>query len=212
VLGRDDGPVVSGSRSPTLRPSDDISAHGYDDRVTAPRPRAAVPLLPILAIGLTLLAAACGAAATGSSRPSAGARSSNDAASPALTPVPGAPSPALGPTVGPPKTTDTEFGKIFDALPPSFPTLPGQEPADTTAGPTSGSFVANTTVAAASAAIRAALVGQGWSVDVGSPLEDGSVVLEASGQKAGCKTEVRFTPLSGTVIMSVLYGASCPFG
>ena len=101
---------------------------------------------------------------------------------------------------------------IFDSLPPHFPKLPGQEPGGTTTGPTSGSFVANTTVGAAVGAIRAALTAAGWSVDVGSPLEDGSVVLEANHAPAGCRTEVRFTPLSGTVSMSVLYGASCPFG
>ena len=35
----------------------------------------------------------------------------------------------------------------------------------------------------------------GWTVDVGSPLEDGSVVLEAQGPPDGCRAEVRFTPL-----------------
>ena len=126
--------------------------------------------------------------------------------------MPGAPSgPVLGPTVGPPSTTDTEFGPIFDALPSSFPTLPGQEPGQVGSGPTSGTFVANTTVADASRVIGAALTGAGWTVDVGSPLEDGSVVLEATHAPAGCRSEVRFAPLSGTVIMSVLYGASCPF-
>jgi hypothetical protein len=104
------------------------------------------------------------------------------------------------------------FGVIFDALPAAFPKLAGQEPAETGDGATSGSFAVNLSPADASAAIEAALTAQGWSVDVGSPLEDGSVVLEATHAPAGCKTEVRFTPLSGTVIMSVLYGASCPFG
>ena len=63
-------------------------------------------------------------------------------AAPSLTPVPGGPAdPAVRATVGPPTTTDiNEFGTIFDALPPSFPKLPGQEPAETGAGPTSGSF------------------------------------------------------------------------
>ncbi len=174
--------------------------------MTALRRLAADPLVPILAIALALLALGCGTTTPATQRPSV-------APSPALTFVPGgAASPVVGATVGPPTTTDTEFGRIFDSLPASFPTLPGQEPANSGAGSTSGSFAVNTTVAAAAAAIRAALVAQAWTVDIGSPLEDGSVVLEATHAPKGCNSEVRFTPLSGTVIMSVLYGASCPFG
>jgi hypothetical protein len=129
-----------------------------------------------------------------------------------LTAVPGGPaSPVIGATVGPPSTTKTEFGTIYDALPPSWPKLPGQEPAETGGGPTSGSFAVNTSAAAASHALQAALIAAGWTADIGSPLEDGSVVLEAA-RSGGCKAEVRFTPRSGTVLMSVLYGSSCPFG
>jgi hypothetical protein len=117
----------------------------------------------------------------------------------------------VGATIAPPTTTDTEFGKIYDALPPSFPKLLGQEPAETGSGPTSGSFVANMSVADARKIIEVSLIAQGWTVQVGSPLEDGTVVLEAEEGTVGCKTEVRFTPASGTVMMSVLYGAACPF-
>jgi len=177
--------------------------------VTDPRRRPAVPLLPTLAIGLALLAAACGSSATVTPKPSASARPSS-APSPRLTAVPGGRS-SPGAATGLPTTTETEFGTIRDALPGSFPKLPGQEPADAGAGPTSGSFAVNMSAAAASQTIAMALKAQAWTVDVGSPLEDGTVVLEATHAPAGCKTEVRFTPLSGTVIMSVLYGASCPF-
>jgi hypothetical protein len=206
VLGRGDGPIDSRDASVT----DEPAAARYDDPVIDPRRRAAVPLLSILAIGLAFMVVACG---PGVAVPGPSASRNASAPAPRLTAVPGGPaSPVVGATVGPPTTTDTEFGTIDDALPPSFPRLPGQEPAETSSGPTSGSFVANTTVAAATAVIRTGLTAQGWTVDVGSPLEDGSVVLEARGTKAGCKAEVRFTPLSGTVTMSVLYGASCPFG
>jgi hypothetical protein len=130
-----------------------------------------------------------------------------------LTAVPGGnASTAAGPSVQLPTTTDTEFGTIFDALPPSFPKLPGQEPGETGSGPTSGSYAVNLSATDARTRIAAALTAAGWAVDVGSPLEDGTTVLEATHAPAGCRTEVRFTPLSGTVIMSVLYGASCPFG
>jgi hypothetical protein len=125
--------------------------------------------------------------------------------------VPGGPSgrPA-GTSVHPPSTTSTDFGQIFDSLPASFPKLPGQEPAETGEGPTSGSFAVNMDPGAASRAMQTALIAAGWTADVGSPLEDGTVVLEAA-RSSGCKAEIRFTPRSGTVIMSVLYGAACPF-
>jgi hypothetical protein len=133
-------------------------------------------------------------------------------ASPNLTAVPGGPASAvLGPSIGPPSTTQTAFGTIFDRLPASFPRLPGQEPADTGEGATSGSFAVNLDARAASQAMQTALIAGGWTADVGSPLEDGSVVLEAA-RSNGCKAEVRFTPRSGTVLMSVLYGSKCPFG
>lgn len=177
--------------------------------MTAPRRWAAPSLLPILLIALVLLGAACNPTAT--SLPSRSATTST-APEPSLTPVPGGPSsPAGSASAGLPTTTETDFGQIWDALPPSFPILPGQQPADPGAGPTSGSFVVNMDAPTASAAIRTALEARGWSVVVGSPLEDGTVVLEASGPREGCATEVRFTPMSGTVVMSVLYGAECPF-
>ena len=171
------------------------------------RRSAAVSFVPILASILAILVAGCGSAAS-TPKPVASPAGS----APVLTPVPGGmASPVVGASIAPPTTTDTEFGKIFDSLPPSFPRLPGQEPAATGAGPTSGSFAVNMSVADARKIIEVSLVSAGWTVTVGSPLEDGTVVLEARGATPGCKTEVRFTPVSGTVIMSVLYGASCPF-
>jgi hypothetical protein len=173
--------------------------------VIAPRRSAAGFVVPIVTIALTVFAAGCGPT------PSTQAPAGSLGSSTGLTPVPGGPaSPVVGATIGPPTTTETEFGTIFDALPPSFPKLLGQEPAETGAGPTSGSFAANMSVADARKIIEVSLVAQGWTVAVGSPLEDGTVVLEAKGT-VGCKTEVRFTPRSGTVMMSVLYGAACPF-
>ena len=170
------------------------------------RRSAAGSLLPIAAITISIVVAACGATSTTQSAGS----STRSASGPTAIPG-GAASQAVGPSLTPPTTTDTEFGKIYDALPPSFPKLLGQEPAETGSGPTSGSFVANMSVADARKIIEVSLIAQGWTVEVGSPLEDGTVVLEATEGKVGCKTEVRFTPRTGAVIMSVQYGASCPF-
>jgi hypothetical protein len=189
-----------------------VSPH-YDAVVTKPR-RLAAPLLPTLAAAVALLAVGCAGPSTLSPTaiPSE-ARSAGTAASqPEPTAVSGGSAGASPrPAASRPPTTDVAgFGRILDSLPPSFPRLPGQEPAETGEGPTSGSFAANVDVPSASASIRSALVAKGWTVDTGSPLEDGTVVLEASGP-AGCKAEIRFTPRSGSVIMSVLYGATCPY-
>ncbi|MBA2381192.1 MAG: hypothetical protein H0V73_03695 [Chloroflexi bacterium] len=175
------------------------------------RRRAAGPLVSFLAIGLAVLTAGCGSGAQASPRPSSSALAPSPLV-PSITAVPGGPSPVVGVSVGPPTTNVTGFGPIFDSLPASFPKLPGQEPATTGAGATSGSFAVNMTADDAALAMAAALTNQGWTADVSSALEDGTVVLDATAALPGCKAEVRFTPLSGTIIMSVLYGASCPFG
>ena len=178
--------------------------------MTAPRRPAPLPLVSITAAILAILSA-CGPAATP-------VPTATPSPAPSLTPVPGGPSgpaasPVLGPTAGPPTTTEVQgFGQIFDSLPPSFPKLLGATPAETGVGPTSGTFAADMgDAAAASRTMRDDLISRGWSVDVGSPLEDRTVVLEATHEPAGCKAQVRFTPASGSLIMSVLYGASCPF-
>jgi hypothetical protein len=206
VLGRDGGLPVSARIAPAV----------YDGPVTTLRRLAADPLVPILVLTLAVVAIGCaGPAATPSvatARPVPSPSAVASTSAPSLTPVPGGgATPVGGASIGPPGTTNvTGFGRILDALPPSFPKLPGQEAADTGAGPTSGSVVANLDVAAASATIQTALQASGWTVDAGSPVEDGSVVLEASGPNA-CKAEIRFTPQTGSVIMTVLYGATCPY-
>jgi hypothetical protein len=210
VLGHDEGLVVSA----------ESNGHGYDGPVTAQHRRAAAPLRPTerrrLAVPLTLaiftaLAVGCGGTTPASTvSPSLGQAS---AEAPSLTPVPGG-SNAASPAGSVSQTdTKTAIGRIWDSLPPSFPRLPGATPIETGSGPTSGTFAVGSNVADAVAAIKGGLTAQGLTVDAGSPLEDGSVVLVANGGvNPACRIEVRFTPLSGTTTMAVLYGASCPFG
>ena len=179
--------------------------------MTKPRRLAAPSLLLILAVATVLVIGCGGSPATlVTSRPSA-SRPAVASSRPALTPVPGGAGASTRPAASRPPTSDVAgFGRILDSLPPSFPKLAGQEPAETGEGPSSGSFTANVDVASAGASILAALRAKGWTVVAGSPLEDGSVVLEAIGTD-GCKAEIRLTPRSGSVIMSVLYGATCPY-
>jgi hypothetical protein len=164
--------------------------------------------VPILAIAL-VLAAACGPVGP-TPRSTAIAAPS---VAPSLTPVPGGSTGASSPSASVSQTdTQTEVGRIWDALPKSFPRIAGAVPIETGSGPTSGTFAVGTDLASAVAMIRAGLTGLGYNVDVGSPLEDGTVVLDAGGgDEPDCRIEVRFTPLSGTITMAVLYGAACPF-
>jgi hypothetical protein len=172
---------------------------------------AAHPPVPVLAIALALMVVACGPAAP---TPRPATSSTPSSVAPSLTPVPGGSTAAASPAASTSQSdTQTEVGRIWDSLPPSFPKIAGAVPIETGSGPTSGTFALGTTLAAAVASIRAGLTGLGYNVDVGSPLEDGTVVLDAGGgEDPECRIEVRFTPLSGTISMAVLYGAACPFG
>jgi hypothetical protein len=59
---------------------------------------------------------------------------------------------------------------------------------------------------------QAALVGVGFSaISMSGPREDGSWEIEAVGD-AGCALRVTVTPLGGSTIVTILYGADCPFG
>jgi hypothetical protein len=51
----------------------------------------------------------------------------------------------------------------------------------------------------------------GYSTDQSGPLEDGSFVLDSTGTASGCRAQTTLTPLSGTTLMTVLFGADCPF-
>jgi hypothetical protein len=184
--------------------------------VTAPQRRVAAPHRPpdprraaVLSV-LVLIASLAVACAGPTVSPSP---SPTTLPAPSLTPVPGGSSASAEPAPSVSQTnTDTEVGRIWDSLPPSFPRISGAVPIETGAGPTSGTFAVGSSVDDAVATIRAGLTGLGYNVDIGSPLEDGTVVLDAGGgEDPECRIEVRFTPLSGTITMAVLYGSACPF-
>ena len=151
---------------------------------------------------LVMVLAACGSTVS----PSSSARTSHPG--PSLTPVPGGAS--ATPAASRPGTTRTDFGRIWDALPAGFPKLPAATTVEPD-GPASGAFAVNGDASTLATSMRRALTVAGWTADTGSPLEDGTVVLEATGAAKGCKAEVRFTPRSGTVVATVLVAAACPF-
>jgi hypothetical protein len=203
VLGHGEGLVVPAQSR----------GRDYDGPVTVLRSRAAHPTVLVLAITLALLTVACSPAGGGSTQPPTGSLSASATLAPSLTAVPGGSAGAASPAASISQTdTDTAVGRIWDSLPPSFPRINGQVPAETGSGPTSGTFAVPGDIATAVAAVKAGLTGLGYNVDVGSPLEDGSIVLDAGGgADPDCRIEVRFTPLPGTTTMAVLYGAACPF-
>ena len=174
----------------------------YDDPVTALRRRVASVLLVAVAV------AGCGSTVKPSASPSASARPS--AAEPSLTPVPGG-NPTPEATL--PTTTETDFGPVWDALPATWPRFPGQSQSEVGTDASDRLIVHGRPIELAGQ-LDAALTKLGWTVDVGSPLEDGSVVLDASGAPVGCKAEARFAPNppdGDPVIIDVYYGAKCPF-
>jgi hypothetical protein len=169
--------------------------------VTALRRRVAPLLLVAVAV------AGCGSTVTPSAAPSASAGPSP--AEPSLTPIPGGkPTPAA--TL--PTTTQTEFGEIWDALPPSWPTLPGQSESEV-GSDASERLVVKGTPRDLAGQLRTALEAAGWHVDVGLPLEDGSVVVDATHAPNGCQVHAQFFGSAATDpdTLLVYYGAKCPF-
>jgi len=181
----------------------------YDGAVTGARRRAPDPHVPVLSILILAVVAACGSA-TPTRTPAL--PSSIPSVAPSLTPVPGGQSGPPSTASDLPTTTDVDgFGPIWDALPASFPRPAGTvaaelpEPASALFGLPLGD------PRSVSLSEGEALTTAGWSVNIGSPLEDGTVVIDATGPGDGCIARIRFTPASGGVIMHVLYGAHCPF-
>jgi hypothetical protein len=180
------------------------------------------PATPIAALLLAMLAA-CGssqpAATTGEpvGAPSAtagipaGPTATGPASAtggPSLTPVPGGSTPEpVDPGGG---TTLTEWGRILDRVPGGFPVYPGAGPADGVTEPTSGAWVAAAGTARVADWYVAALEELGWSsIDLASPLEDGTQVLDLASDLPECRVQVTFRPAGESTMILVLYGAGC---
>ena len=137
----------------------------------------------------------------------------HSASGPSLTPVPGGPTAVSPPSSSAlPTQTDTEWGRIWDALPPSFPVPAGSVPTQTGEGPVSATFAVGASAEQAAEFVIAGLVRGRYTIEGRSnPSEDGSVVIDAVGAAPDCRVQVRLTPLSGTTHMVVMFGAGCPF-
>lgn len=161
-----------------------------------------------LALALALALGAC------TSEPATSAVASPDASTPASTPSP-TEAPTEDPTLDPnlPPQAETGWGTIWTLLPPSFPEHPDATAADPAAGPVSGAFTVPAGAADAKSVAEFYLAGLdalGYGTGIDGPLEDGSYAVWAS-NAFGCDAQVTVLPRGDESLVTVLYGAGCPF-
>lgn len=128
------------------------------------------------------------------------------------TPVPGGASPS--PVASLPAQADTTWGRIWEGLPTGFPRFAGAEPTEVGGTEATSATLDVPTSAGSVQAItsfyRSGLEAAGYSVSVDGPLEDGTYTISAAGP-AGCAAQVTVAPLGGSITVTILYGAACPF-
>lgn len=200
-------------RDPLRRPaSRDRRQARPDAGSTLPRTAAYAVRPAVLAVttAVAVLVAACGGpgptpAPTASTPPAA----SPTPAPATPTPVPGAPSPTPEPVPVP--TTATEWGPIWDALPPAFPRFPGSVPGEPADGPASAELFVPADTATVADWYQDALERAAYStLSMSGPFEDGSIVIESVGDPPACLVRTTIRPASGDTIVTILYGAGCP--
>jgi hypothetical protein len=161
--------------------------------------------IPALVVACTSGSATTGPSGAAASSPSAAASAG---ASPATA---GSPSSLPSPTASRPTQSDTAWGRIWDAVPPGFPTPAGGIPAQADA-PASAAFDVDTPADAVATALQQAMEMAGYSTEaLSGPLEDGSRVLDSTGEPAGCRVQTTIAPLGSLTRVTVLYGTGCPF-
>lgn len=112
-----------------------------------------------------------------------------------------------------PAKSETAWGPIWNAIPPSYPVPVGAEPADPESGPVSGAYTVASSVAkprAIAEFYQTALEDGFGGAGIDGPLEDGSfTVWSATGY--GCDSLVTILPRGAESLITVLYGAICQF-
>jgi hypothetical protein len=169
-------------------------------------------LLSIGSLTLAVLIAACGPGGQTPAPASSGAAS----VEPAPTVSESAPSPVTSASASAATVsqTDTEWGRIWDDVPPGFPRFPGSIVADDAIpDPVSATFsVANDDTAEIAGWMQGALETATFSTEsLSGPLEDGSFVIESVGE-GDCRLQVTVAPMGGLTFLFVRYGAACPNG
>ena len=156
----------------------------------------------LLLVAVALLATACGSTAPTAPRPS----------------TPGSIEPVVSGSTATPATsadagqTDTDWGRIWDAVPAGFPRFPGSSPTeDAAAEPVSArSDVPGGDPGAIATWFKDALEQRGFStVGLNGPAEDGGFVVDSTA--AGeCRVQTTIAPLGDMTFIAVRYGAGCP--
>ncbi|MEW6226148.1 MAG: hypothetical protein AB1627_16100 [Chloroflexota bacterium] len=185
---------------------------------SASRPGLAAALVVVLSLALAV--AACGGSAaspgpTGApaSAPTAAASPEAPMTAPEPTEVPGGASVTPDPLPDDTSTTETEWGTILDAVPATFPVLPGAEPVESPDEPVSGAWISGTSVDEAAAWYRGELEALGLStLGLSDPLEDGSRVLDTVADIPECRIQTTFRPAGESTMITVLYAAGCAGG
>ena len=202
-----------GRGTPVAGPPPSITpAHGDHGVIASPWTRRGLSAIA-LAMFAASWAAACSPAPVTPATPTAAPPSASPTVVASLTPVPstvGQPTPT--PTPAPPGQTATDWGRIWDGVPATFPRRPGSEPTETAAGPASAVLSVPAGVAEAANWYVTALGSAGYHVAGASgPFEDGSYVVDAIGGRAACHVQVTVAKVGTLIVATIMYGASCPF-
>lgn len=120
---------------------------------------------------------------------------------------------SVEPTPQLPSQSETAWFRIWDAIPDSFPEPVDAAVADPGSGPVSAAWTVPVTAVSApelAGFYRDAIDELGWAPIVDGPLEDGSyTVYSSSGY--GCETLTTILPRGDESLVTVLFGAGCPF-
>jgi hypothetical protein len=174
------------------------------------RPRRSQFVVPLLALAL----AACGGAGVSADPdPTPTAAATDPAPTPDVTIEPTAAQTDDATDPGEPSQTDTDWGRIWDAVPADFPRYPGGTIAeDVSPEPVSAAYAfAEGDPAQIAEWMQTSLEMATYSTEgLSGPLEDGGYVLDSVGD-GGCRIQTKVTPMGTMIIVTVRYGAACPF-
>lgn len=175
-----------------------------------PAPRRPAVVAAALGLAVALVLGGCTTTSTGSAGVSSPEPPSPTATIGGPTDVPT--DPGASPVATPPGQTDTEWGRIWDAVPATFPTYPGQSPTETGEGPASAVLdVGDAEPAEVASFYRSAFEVAGYAtLSSNGPREDGSFEIESTGETT-CRILTTITPMGGLTVVTILYRADCPF-
>jgi hypothetical protein len=163
----------------------------------------------VLIAGIALTVSACGSSKS-SATPDLGSPTSSLLPATTSGPSRSAGIPAGSPASG---QTDTDWGRIWDSLPASFPKIPGSTASEEAAtGPASATLVVQGVAAKdVVTSLENGLKSAGYTTDaLSGPLEDGTYTLDMHGSPADCQVQVTASPTGGLTTIRILYGAACP--